>query len=54
MGLSFMSLGRAYNSPNQLIEVNRRQSARFRLALEDVPGHHGVEGSVRRSPHQQR
>jgi len=40
--------------PNQLIEVNRQQSARFALAPEDVPGQRGVEGLVRRSPHQQR
>jgi len=41
-------------TPNQVVEVNRRQSARFWLAREGVPGQHGEEGSVRRSPQQQR
>ena len=40
--------------PNQLLEVNRLQSHRFRLAREDVPSQDGVEGSIRRSPQQQR
>lgn len=40
--------------PNQLLEVNRQQSARFWLACEDGPGHHGLVGSIRRSPQQQR
>jgi len=40
--------------PNQLLEVNRQQSARFGLAREGGSGQHDVEGSVRRSPQQRR
>jgi len=40
--------------PNQLLEANRRQSARFGLAREGGPVQHCFEGSVRRSPQQQR
>ena len=41
-------------TPNHRIEVNRHQSARFGLAREGGPGQYGAEGSVRRSPQQQR
>jgi len=41
-------------TPNQLLEANRHQSARFRLAREGGPGQYGFEGSVRRSPHPRR
>lgn len=41
-------------SSNQQLEVNRPQGARFGLAREGGSGHHGIEGSVRRAPQQQR
>lgn len=39
---------------NQLLEVNRPRRARFWLAPEGRTGQHGIEGSIRRSPQQQR